>query len=65
MLEKVQSLTMLLANPYVHPKFAYEVSNITTDPEAAYIAGMKWHDERAEAEVAEMDKVTTEDNTDV
>ena len=57
MLEKVQALTMMLGNGWVHPKFAYEVANLTSDPEAAYIAGKKFHDEQAKAETEELDAV--------
>lgn len=57
MLEKVQALTMLLGNGWVHPKFAYEVANLTSDPEAAYIAGKEFHEEQAKAETEELDAV--------
>lgn len=46
MLEKAQVLTMLLSNDWVHPKDAYAFSNITPDPESAYLAGKKFHDEQ-------------------
>ena len=43
-LEKAQVLQMLLGNDWVHPRNAYEFSNITSDPEAAYLAGKEYHD---------------------
>ena len=57
MLEKVQALTMMLSNDWIDPKFAYEVSNLTTDPEAAYLAGKAFHDEQAAKEVDELGNV--------
>lgn len=45
MLEKAQVLTMLLSNDRVHPKDAFAFSNITPDPESAYLAGQEFHDE--------------------
>lgn len=53
-LEKAQVLTMLLSNDWVHPKNAYEFSNITSDPEAAYIAGKEFHDEQVKNQVNEL-----------
>lgn len=53
-LEKAQVLAMLLAQDYVHPRNAYEFSNITSDPEAAYLAGKAYHDEVAAKELAAM-----------
>lgn len=53
--EKAQVLKMLLPDDgWVHPKFAYEVSNLTTDPEAAYTAGKAFHDEQSKAEADEL-----------
>lgn len=51
MLEKAQVLTMLLANNWVHPRDAYAFSNITPDPESAYLAGKEFHDEQEEKAV--------------
>lgn len=45
MLEKAQVLTMLLSNDRVHPKDAFAFSNITPDPESAYLAGQEFHEE--------------------
>lgn len=42
---KVQILCELLNNGYVHPRDAYIVSSVFADSEAAYINGMKWHEE--------------------
>lgn len=50
-LEKAQVLQMLLNNDWVHPRNAYEFSNITSDPEAAYLAGKEYHDAVQEQEV--------------
>lgn len=52
MLEKAQVLTMLLSNDWVDPKDAYQFSNITPDPESAYIRGKQFHEEQ-EAKQAE------------
>lgn len=54
MLEKAQVLTMLLANDWVHPKDAYAFSNITPDPESAYLAGKQFHDEQEAKTVDEL-----------
>lgn len=54
MLEKAQVLTMLLSNDWVHPKDAYAFSNITPDPESAYLAGKAFHEEREEKEAEEL-----------
>lgn len=44
--EKAQVLTMLLSNDWVHPRQAYEFSNISSDPEAAYAQGKLYHEEQ-------------------
>ena len=54
MLEKAQVLTMLLSNDRVHPKDAFTFSNITPDPESAYIAGQQFHDEQEEKQAEEL-----------
>lgn len=54
MLEKAQVLTMLLSNSWVHPKDAYAFSNITPDPESAYISGKEFHDEQEAKAVDEL-----------
>ena len=51
MLEKAQVLTMLLSNDRVHPKDAFKFSNITPDPESAYIAGEEFHEEQEKKQV--------------
>ena len=50
-LEKAQVLQMLLNNDWVHPRKAYEFSNITSDPEEAYLAGKEYHDAVQEQEL--------------
>ena len=54
MLEKAQVLTMLLSNSWVHPKDAYAFSNITPDPESAYLSGKEFHDEQEAKAVDEL-----------
>lgn len=54
MLEKAQVLTMLLSNDRVHPKDAFKFSNITPDPESAYISGQEFHDEQEAKAVKEL-----------
>ena len=51
MLEKSQVFTTLLNSGYVHPKDAFAFSNITNDPEAAYIAGKEYHENQAQEEL--------------
>lgn len=63
MLEKAQVLTMLLANDWVHPKDAYAFSNITPDPESAYLAGKQFHEEQEAKAVDDM--MDDEDDNDV
>lgn len=53
-LEKAQVLQMLLNNDWVHPRKAYEFSNITSDPEAAYLEGKEYHDEVQAQELEQM-----------
>lgn len=57
MLEKAQTFTTLIGSGYVHPKDAFTFSNITTDPEAAYINGKEYHDEITEREVEDLNNV--------
>jgi len=59
-LEKAQVLTMLLSNDWVHPRQAYEFSNITSDPEAAYAAGKSFHEEQ---EAKMMDTLDADNET--
>lgn len=54
MLEKAQVLTMLLSNDWVHPRDAYQFSNITPDPESAYLSGKAFHDEQEEKQTEEL-----------
>ena len=53
-LEKAQVLTMLLSNDWVHPKNAYQFSNITPDPESAYLMGKQFHEEQESKAVDEL-----------
>lgn len=57
MQEKSQVFTTLVNSGHVHPKDAFVFSNITNDPEAAYINGKQYHDEIAAKEVAELNNV--------
>ena len=54
MLEKAQVLQMLLASGWVHPKDAFAFSNISADPEAAYLSGKDFHDEQEEKQAEEL-----------
>lgn len=55
MLEKAQVLTMLLSNDRVHPKDAFAFSNITADPEAAYLAGEEFHEQMIQEQMEQLD----------
>ena len=55
-LEKAQVLTMLLGNDWVHPRQAYELSNIAPDPESAYNQGKAFHEEQERKEQEELDR---------
>lgn len=57
MLEKSQVFTTLLNSGYVHPKDAFVFSNITNDPEAAYLNGKEYHEEVKQSELTELDNV--------
>lgn len=57
MLEKSQVFATLINSGYVHPRDAFAFSNITNDPEAAYIQGKMYHDEQAEEELTELNNV--------
>ena len=54
MLEKAQVLQMLLASEWVHPKDAFAFSNISADPEAAYLSGKEFHDSQEQKKVDEL-----------
>lgn len=43
---KSQTLVALLNAPYVHPRWAYEASNLFVDSEDAVIAGLQWQEEQ-------------------
>ena len=45
-LAKSQTLSTLLAAPYVHPRWAYEASGLFIDVEDAVNAGLKWEKEK-------------------
>lgn len=60
-LEKAQVLQMLLGNDWVHPRNAYEFSNITSDPEAAYLAGKEYHDSVKQDELDMLNKDNGDD----
>lgn len=55
-LEKAQVLTMLLGSDWVHPRQAYELSNIAPDPESAYNQGKAFHEEVERKEQEALDK---------
>ena len=55
-LEKAQVLTMLLNSDWVHPRQAYELSNIAPDPESAYNQGKAFHEEQERKEQEELDR---------
>lgn len=42
---KVQVLIQMLSEPKVHPRLAYEISDLFTDPENAYKQGMEYYEE--------------------
>jgi SPP1 family phage portal protein len=42
---KVQVLIQMLSEPKVHPRLAYEISDLFTDPENAYKQGMEYYQE--------------------
>lgn len=62
-LEKAQVLQMLLNNDWVHPRNAYEFSNITSDPEAAYLAGKAYHEAVREEELEDLDNGNHKEQT--
>lgn len=48
LLTKVQSLTTMLNCNQIHPKLAFQMCNLFTDPEAAYLLSKEYVDERKE-----------------
>ena len=44
LLSKSQTLTTMLCNDKIDPKYAYEASGLFMDTEEAYRAGMKWYE---------------------
>lgn len=57
MLEKSQVFATLVNSGWVHPRDAFAFSNITNDPEAAFIQGKAYHDEQDEKELTELTNV--------
>lgn len=57
MLEKSQVFTTLVGSGWVDPRDAMAFSNITGDPDAAYIAGKKFHEEQQQVEITELNNV--------
>lgn len=57
MLEKSQVFATLLNSGWVDPRDAFAFSNITGDPDAAYIAGKNFHDTQQETEFTELTNV--------
>lgn len=63
---KVTNLVTMLACDYIHPKDAYEHSDMFPDPDAAFKRGMSWHEEQERSDVEELAalNVTEEDDED-
>ena len=57
-LEKAQVLTMLLQNPRIHPKLAFEHSDMFVDPEFAYTISDEYYNEYQKAKLKEVDDYT-------
>lgn len=57
MLEKSQVFATLLNSGWVDPRDAFAFSNITGDPDAAYIAGKQFHDNQRDDELTELNNV--------
>ncbi len=57
-LEKAQVLTMLLQNPKIHPKLAFEHSDMFVDPEFAYTISDEYYREYQQKKVEEVEEYT-------
>lgn len=50
LLAKVQALTMMLASDKVHPRLAWQLSTLVSDPESAYMVSQEYEAQRIEQE---------------
>lgn len=57
MQEKSQVFATLLGTGRVHPRDAFTFSNITNDPEAAYVNGQKFYEKTSKEEISELNDV--------
>lgn len=57
-LEKAQVLTMLLNNPHIHPKLAFEHSDMFVDPEFAYTISDEYYRKYQEEKLKEVEDYT-------
>ena len=48
-MSKVQVLCQMLAEPKIHPRYAFEISDLFTDPENAYMQSMENYDKLLES----------------
>lgn len=58
---KAQVLTMMLAQPKIHPKLAFEHCGMFSDPEAAYQISEQYYDEQMQ----KWEPIEIEENADV
>ena len=50
LLAKVQALTMMLASDKIHPRLAWQLSTLVSDPESAYMISQEYEKQRIEQE---------------
>ena len=65
LLAKVQALTTMLATDKIHPRLAWQLSTLVSDPESAYTVSTEYEQSRIEQEEQMLErsvKVDTEHN---
>ena len=60
-LVKSQVLTTMLANEKIHPRLAFQASDLFIDPELAYQESMAWYDEN-KTQMIETENIATEND---
>ena len=63
LLAKVQALTTMLASDKIHPRLAWQLSTLVSDPESAYMISQEYEEQRIEEEEKQLAETTpSQDN---
>ena len=58
LLAKVQALTTMLATDKIHPRLAWQLSTLVSDPESAYMISQEYEEQRIEEEEQRLNAAT-------